>query len=143
MCDYSLDHTASRPAKVGDRVVSTAFTNSITRGFADIENTNVAVCLLPGTELAFDREVECDRLIGFLGTRKMERNLARFRKINLDRMHEHHDALEFPGGEVVLLTNLSPGQHATVLQLPVSSESKEPASEERVSPTTVERMAFR
>ena len=142
MCDYSLDHTASRPAKVGDRVVSTAFTNSITRGFADIENTNVAVCLLPGTELAFDREVECDRLIGFLGTRKMGRNLARFRKINLDRMHEHHDALEFPSGEVVLLTNLSPGQHATVLQLPVSSESKEPASEERVAPT-VERMALR
>jgi hypothetical protein len=31
----------------------------------------------------------------------------------------HHDALEFPDGEIVLLTRLCEGQHATVLQLPV------------------------
>jgi hypothetical protein len=32
----------------------------------------------------------------------------------------HHDALEFPDGETVLLTRLCEGQHATVLQLPAS-----------------------
>jgi hypothetical protein len=32
--------------------------------------------------------------------------------------YTHHDALEFPDGEVVLLTNLVKGQEATVLQLP-------------------------
>ena len=37
------------------------------------------------------------------------------------RLHAHHDALEFPDGKTVLLTQLSEGQHATVLQLPVPS----------------------
>jgi hypothetical protein len=35
----------------------------------------------------------------------------------------HHDALEFPDGETVLLTRLCEGQHATVLQLPASPRS--------------------
>ena len=46
--------------------------------------------------------------------------MARFRQINTDRPHTHHDALEFPDGEVVLLTELWESQHATVLQLPAS-----------------------
>ena len=53
MCDYSLDLVASRPAKVGDELVTTQFKNSITRGFAAIGEPNVAVCLLPGTALEF------------------------------------------------------------------------------------------
>jgi hypothetical protein len=48
MCDYSLHLVTSRPAKVGDKLVSTKFTNSSTRGFAAIGEPNVAVCLLPG-----------------------------------------------------------------------------------------------
>ena len=47
MCDYSLDHVASRPARVGDKLVTTTFANSITRGFAAMEEPTVAVCLLP------------------------------------------------------------------------------------------------
>jgi hypothetical protein len=38
----------------------------------------------------------------------------------------NHDALEFPDGEIVLLTFLREGQQATVLQLPASE--KQPAS---------------
>src|SRR5436305_5818152 len=57
MCDYSLHDVATRPAKVGDRLVSTHFTNSLTRGFAAVGEPNVAVCLPPGTELAFDLDV--------------------------------------------------------------------------------------
>ena len=53
MCDYSLHHVASRPAKVGDKLVTTQFNHSITRGFAAVGEPNVAVCLLPGTEVAF------------------------------------------------------------------------------------------
>ena len=37
MCDYSLHLVASRPAKVGDKLVTTKFQNSMTRGFAAIE----------------------------------------------------------------------------------------------------------
>jgi hypothetical protein len=35
----------------------------------------------------------------------------------------HHDALEFPDGQIVLLTNLRVGQCATVLQLPVQPKA--------------------
>jgi hypothetical protein len=34
----------------------------------------------------------------------------------------HHDALEFPDGKIVLVTDLSEGQHATVLQLPSTGQ---------------------
>jgi len=120
MCDYSLHHVASRPAKVGDKLVSTSFNNSITRGFAAVDEPHVAVCLLPGTELAFEREVECDPTFGFLSSRKLGESVARFRQVNTDQPNVHHDALEFPGGKVVLVTRLCEGQRATVLQLPAS-----------------------
>jgi hypothetical protein len=97
MCDYSLEHVASRPAKVGDKLVSTSFGNSATRGFAAVGEPNVAVCLLPGTEIAFDKDVTCDDSYG-LYTRKLRQKLARFREIDVDKPHTHHDALEFPDG---------------------------------------------
>src|SRR5262249_21894806 len=68
MCDYSLHNVAPRPAKVSDKLVTTQFPNTITRGFSDPSNPYVAVCLLPGTELAFEKEVECKRSFGFLPT---------------------------------------------------------------------------
>jgi hypothetical protein len=46
---------------------------------------------------------------------------AIFRQVNLDCPHAHHDALEFPDGEIVLLTYLMEGQQATVLQLPAAA----------------------
>jgi len=45
---------------------------------------------------------------------------AVFRQLNQDCPHVHHDALEFPDGEIVLLTYLMEGQEATVLQLPAT-----------------------
>src|SRR6266699_4164988 len=123
MCDYSLDFVTSRPATVGDRLVSTRFPNSITRGFAAIGEPHVAVCLLPGTELAFEQNVECEPSfgIGILPNKKISQRLARFRQINLDNAVTHHDALEFPDGQVILLTRLREGQCATVLQLPITA----------------------
>ena len=59
MCDYSLHNVASRPAKVGDKLTSTRFCNSITRAFAAVGEPNVAVCLLPGTEIAFGTRLVC------------------------------------------------------------------------------------
>ena len=131
MCDYSLHHVASRPAKVGDKLVSTGFIRFGTRGFAAIGEPNVAVCLLPGTEVAFETEVEYEHAFrplvpslrfGFVGER-----LARFRQVNMDKPLVHHDALEFPDGQTVLLTELVEGQKATVLQLP--AQPKTPAEE--------------
>ena len=47
--------------------------------------------------------------------------LARFRQINMQNAMIHHDALEFPDGQVALLTRLCEGQRATVLQLPIGA----------------------
>jgi hypothetical protein len=131
MCDYSLDLVASRAAKVGDELVTTKFNNSITRGFAAIGEPNVAVCLLPGTEVAFEKEVRFDRVVGIFPTRKLAEKVARFRQINEDQSSAHHDALEFPDGEIVLLTRLYEGQHATVLQLPAFLRPVKAAEEQK------------
>ena len=118
MCDFSLQSVKSRPAKVGDKLTTRSFGTG-TRGFAASEDANVAVCLLPGTELSFSSEVTC-QTIGFLPWRNkvMNHTTAIFRQINKQRVAAHHDALEFADGQIVLLTLLAGGQQATVLQLP-------------------------
>ena len=121
MCDYSLHLVASRPAKIGDKLVTTKFNNTLTGGFAGVQEPTVAVCLLPGTEVAFEREVECENVFKVFRSQKLiGQKVARFRQINLEQPNVHHDALEFPDGQIVLLTRLCEGQHATVLQLPAS-----------------------
>jgi hypothetical protein len=52
---------------------------------------------------------------------KVGKKVAQFRQINMGKPNVHRDALEFPDGEIVLLTRLCEGQHATVLQLPASA----------------------
>ncbi len=117
MCDYSLHLVASRPAKAGERLISTRFGSSVTRGFASVEDRNVAVCLRPGTELGFEAEVRCDAGFAFR-SRHFGHKVARFRQVDMHRPDVHHDALEFPDGQIVLLTALCEGQLATVVQLP-------------------------
>jgi hypothetical protein len=89
MCDYSLHHVVSRPARVGDKLVSTGFSRSGTRGFAAIGEPNVAVCLLPGTEVAFEAEAQyehsLDRLMPGLRFGFVGESLARFRQVNMEK----------------------------------------------------------
>jgi hypothetical protein len=117
MCDYSLEHIASRPAAVADRLVVTSFPSTVTRGFAAEGDLNTAVCLRPGTEIAFDRAPVYEHPVNHRQVTLAETN-ARFRQIDLEIRHMHHDALEFADGTIVPLTRLLPGQRATVLQLP-------------------------
>jgi hypothetical protein len=119
MCDYSLHLIASRPAKVADRLVAT--------DFPEIGQPDVAVCLLPGTEIAFDDTVIYDRAFSMFGKARIEHRVARFRQVNMDDPHVHHDALEFPGGQIVMVTRLLPGQTATVLQLPALPQDQRKA----------------
>ena len=128
MCDYSLHNVAFRPARVGDKLVSTSFLNSSTRGFAAVGELNVAVCLLPGTELAFEESLKCESAYCF-GYNRLQHKVARFRQVNKDQSNVHHDALELPDGQIVLLTKLAPGQHATVLQMPASPREIMPETE--------------
>jgi hypothetical protein len=123
MCDYSLHNVKSRPAKVGDKLTTRNFGTG-TRGFAASEDRSVAVCVLPGTELSFTKEVTCLGS-GLLGWRDkiINHNTAIFRQVNKEEMAAHHDALEFPDGQIVLLTRLNEGQQATVLQLPAEPKT--------------------
>ena len=111
MCDYSLRLIASRPARVGDKLISTSFPHTITRGFASADDRNIAVCLLPGTELAFEKEVRCET--GMILSWGLGHKMAKFRQVNKGQSNVHHDALEFPDGKTVLLTQLCKGQRAT------------------------------
>jgi hypothetical protein len=131
MCDYSLHSIKSRPGKIGDKLTVRDFGTG-TRGFAASEDATVAVCVLPGTELAFAHEVER------LPTRlwpwhdgAIKHKTAIFRQINKDKVTTHHDALEFPDGQIVLLTSLSEGQQATVLQLPAEPKTVVEAQSQR------------
>ena len=97
MCDYSLEHVRSRPAKVGDKLTTRRF-NYSTLGFCAPENKYVAVCVLPGTELSFASEVRRER-VWFWTKNVILHKTAIFRQLNLDIPFAHHDALEFPDGE--------------------------------------------
>jgi len=134
MCDYSLHNVKSRPAKVGDKLTTRNFGLG-TRGFAAPEDPTVAVCVLPGTEIAFSQEPACAAtgMLGW-GTKMIGHKTAIFRQVNKDQPHVHHDALEFPDGRMVLLTQLMEGQQATVLQLPAQpTTAAERTARERVA----------
>jgi hypothetical protein len=119
MCDFSLQSIKSRPAKIGDKLTTRDF-GSGTHGFSAAEDASVAVCLRPGTELSFAGGVTFSAT-GLLEWwhKAINHKTAIFRQINKEKASAHHDALEFPDGQIVLLTSLREGQQATVLQLPV------------------------
>jgi hypothetical protein len=123
MCDYSLQHVQSRPAKIADKLVTRNFGTG-TRGFCSSDGSSTAVCLIPGTELAFERPIEAN-------VPTEAHRTAIFRQVNKTVPYRHHDALELPGGQIVLLTQLYEGQIATVLQLPARPSTLEEVEEQR------------
>jgi hypothetical protein len=131
MCDYSLHTIKSRPARVGDKL-TTRYFGTGTGGFAASEDVHVAVCVLPGTELSFADVVTCVPTGLFAWRDKViEHKTAIFRQINKDKTAAHHDALEFPNGQIVLLTTLCSGQQATILQLPAGPKTDSEAETQR------------
>ena len=123
MCDYSLQHVRSRPAKVGDKLTPATLERG-REGSRHRKTPASPVCVLPGTELSFAGEI-ASTPIGPLGWRKnlFNHRTAIFRQINKEKAMAHHDALEFPDGQILLLTLLGEGQQATVLQLPAEPKT--------------------
>ncbi len=132
MCDYSLHAVTSRPAVVGETLVTTTFRGTSTRGFASEKDPGVAVCMLPGTELAFDDDVKYDNR--WIWTRSINSRVGKFGKTDPHIPDRHHDAIEFPDGNYVLVTQLCEGQRVTVLQLPVTAPVKPAAHTEASTP---------
>jgi hypothetical protein len=120
MCDYSLHAVATRPAQAGETLITTTFRGTATRGFASANQPDVAVCMLPGTELAFADNVRYDSR--WIWTRQVDFRVGKFGAIDGHIRNRHHDTIEFPDGSHVLVTLLCEGQRATVLQLPVAHQ---------------------
>ena len=135
LTSYTAPALAPPSSKVGDKLATCNFGTG-TRGFAAPEDATTAVCVLPGTELAFSQEVACTAsgFLGFGAMRRMASRTAIFRQVNKDQPRVHHDALEFPDGQMVILTQLLEGQEATVLQLPAQpATAAEAEAQERVA----------
>jgi len=133
MCDFSLQHAKSRPAVVADKLVSHNFGRG-TIGFKSVDDSigdAIAVCILPGTELAFDEPIKL-RWSSDEG-KSIERRFttAIFRQRDKDKPYVHHDVLEMPDGQQILLTHLEGGQNATVLQLPAAPRTEKEAEEQK------------
>ena len=133
MCDFSLQHAKSRPAVVADKLVSHNFGRG-TIGFKSVDDPigdATAICILPGTELAFDKPIKL-RWSYYEG-KGIERQFTTtiFRQRDKDKPNVHHDLLEMPDGQQVLLTHLEEGQNATVLQLPAAPKTEKEAEEQK------------
>jgi hypothetical protein len=126
MCDYSLHAVSSRPVRLGEVLTTTRFPLTWTRGFAAPDEPNVAVCVMPGTELAFEQDLVWDRPFSFFRRKPTTGKLVSFRHVNPGNPHAHHDAVELPDGRMILLTILRPGQRATVVQLPPERRASVP-----------------
>jgi hypothetical protein len=127
MCDYSLSAVASRPAKVGETLVSTYFRGTPSHGFAVPHEESVAVCLLPGTELVFEGNVKYRG--GWFRSKTAGYSVAKFCKIDPEIPHKHHDGLEFPDGSKVLVQSLVQGQRVRVLQMPITNKGHKSAGQ--------------
>jgi len=126
MCDFSLQHAKSRPAVVADKLVSHNFGRG-TVGFKSVDDPigdATAVCILPGTELAFDKPIKLRWSHVEGKSIECQFTTAIFRQKDKDKPNVHHDVLEMPDGQQILLTALSEGQNATVLQLPAAPRQR-------------------
>jgi len=132
MCDYSLQAVKSRPAVVGEELITNNFGTGTTGfvGTCDVDEytakSNIAVCVLPGTELGFSEPIKL-QVAGIT----LEHGTAIFRQVDKDVPFRHHDMLELPDGRVFPLTNLTPGQKAKVLQLPATPKTDVEREEQR------------
>jgi ABC-type glycerol-3-phosphate transport system substrate-binding protein len=82
-------------------------------------------------ELAFDKPIKLRW--SHVEGKSIERQFttAIFRQKDKDKPNVHHDVLEMPDGQQILLTELSEGQNATVLQLPAAPKTEKEAEEQK------------
>gem|GEM_PF-189461 len=133
MCDYSAKSARQRAAKRDDHLVTRSISQH-TRGFTSVTDPTTAVCLLPGTELGFNRNVKVagEKIFGLIPmSETIPYKVARFIQVEKKDQRTHHDALEFPDGTTIKLNELVGNQKATVLQLPAVPKTRAEAEQQR------------
>ena len=128
MCDYSLHAVETRPAEVGDKLRTDELCQLLHARLCRGRRAERGRVPEPGTELAFERDVEIDHGFGRLlpslgfGSIGATRSRASARSTPTGST-PITTRLEFPNGRIVLVTRLCEGQVATVLQLPASEHA--------------------
>jgi hypothetical protein len=136
MCDYSLMHVKSRPAAVADKLVTSGFVASSSKGFRAPDDCETAVCVLPGTEITFEQPIvfKSDEYgmddYWSMGRATRPAQVAIFRQVNLEHPCMHHDCIELADGERIMLTNIESDIAVTVLQMPAAPKNKREAKEQ-------------
>jgi hypothetical protein len=133
MCDYSIKAASTRDAAKDDKLVVHDF-GCGTKGFVSrTGDQDVAVCVRPGTEIAFDEPIKVVETGFFMvGFKVVEYPAtAVFAQVNKDVERMHHDCLQFADGRQVMLTKLTGGQTARVLQLPAAPKTEDEVEEQR------------
>ena len=129
MCDYSVQAGKQQREAVRGNPLITKKISDHTIGFVDVNDQTTAVCLIPGTALAFDEPVKFAsgggsiKSIPFAG--------AKFCQIEKGNALTHHDALAFPDGQTVKLTLLLEGQTAMVMELPAAPKTPAQVEQQR------------
>ena len=132
MCDYSLMHYKARDAAVDDVLTVHRFP-SASKGFISAGDTETAVCVRPGTEIAFNEDIVEQKYAYMLDSEPTvhQTRVGRFRQIDTDKTHVHHDAIELVDGKIIKLQDLKEGQNARVLQLPAAPQNETEAKEQQ------------
>jgi hypothetical protein len=160
MCAYSLHAQKTRDAVLDETLVTYRF-STMTTGFGPADHNQgkatshlasalneLAVCLRPGTELAFEEPVQ-SYVEGEMYNSSIplkhgpEETVAVFTQTELTPFR-HHDGLTLADGTFVLLNMLKPGQRARVLQLPsvvTQVAADKGATEEHDAPKAVAPIA--
>jgi len=99
-------------AQLGERVVTAQFID--TRGFAAAHDHEMEIRISTGTELAFDKFIECEPKGVRTSPKKIRRKRVRFWRF----AKRNVDALRFKDGFAILLNDVCLGQYATVAKLP-------------------------
>jgi hypothetical protein len=109
MCDYSLEVYGSRPAREGERYVTTRFPSG-TIGLASPENASTAVCLNCDTTLQID---------GIPAGLRKEFGLKTHEEAVFIRLDSgsYRDGVRFGNGAEVSLQKFPPGVTVAVKQL--------------------------
>jgi len=120
----------TRDAALHDQLVTTDFRTG-TRGFACVTDPECAVCVKPGTEIAFDAPIQFYNPDSIVTIVSGKYTAAVFGQVNKANKMAHHDCLEFPDGSHILLTRLIPGQSAKILQLPATPKTEAEANDQK------------
>jgi hypothetical protein len=116
MCDYSLEHYQSRPARKGEEYVTNRFSSGSV-GFVVPGDQSIAICM------TCDMRLQLADIPAVLQTRLGvgPRPLATFARLDTG---PYRDGVQFDNGRVLTLQELGPGVKAWLEDVPAESRSE-------------------